>query len=107
MGGELLIHIADMRLCDAHVEHDVMFGFGLLGVLSHKTYFSLARKGALSANGQTSRININLDGSVLLLKSLSRDVDSSFSDFRPVGCDLRVAQAAAAIVRSNPSSQSH
>jgi hypothetical protein len=101
MGGELLIHTADMRLCglDAHLEHDVLFGFGLLGVLSHKTYFSLARKEVSPGQWTTTRIRIHLDGSFLLLKSLSRDVGSSHSDFRPVGHDLSVA-GAAAIIRS-------
>lgn len=101
MGGELLIHTADMRLCeiDAHLEHDVEFGFGVLGVLSHKTYFSLTRKEVSPGQWTTTKIHAHLDGSLLLLKSLSRDVDSSHSDFRPVGHDLSVA-AAAAIVRS-------
>jgi hypothetical protein len=102
MAGMLIIHTADMRLCklDAHPEHKVEFGFGILGVLSNKTYLSLKRNEVSSGQWTTTKIRVHLDGSILLLKSISRDVDSSRYDFKPVAHDLNVAEAAA-IIRSD------
>jgi hypothetical protein len=102
MSGVLLIHRTDMRLCelDAHLGHRVQFGFGILGELSDKTHFSLAREEVSPGQWTTNKIRVHLDGSILLLKSISRDVDSSHSGFKLVPHDLTVAKAAA-IVRSN------
>lgn len=46
MLGALLIHRADIRLweLDAHLEHRVEFGYGILGQLSDKTRFFFARE---------------------------------------------------------------
>jgi hypothetical protein len=102
MSGVLLIHTTDMRLCelDAHLEHRVGFGFGILGELSDKTYLSLGREEVSPGQWTTTKIRIHLDGSILLLKSFFRDVDSSRYGFKLVAHNLNVAEAAA-IVRSN------
>jgi hypothetical protein len=102
MTGVLLIHTPDMRLCelDAHLEHRVEFGYGILGQLSDKTRFFLVREEVSPAQWTTTKIHIHLDGSVLLLKSISRDVDASRHGFKQVAHGLTVADAAA-VVRSN------
>jgi hypothetical protein len=102
MSGMLLIHTTDMRLCelDAQLEHRVEFGYGILGELSDKTHISLARAEVSPAQWTTTKIRVHLDGSILLLKSISRDVDSSRYGFKVVAHELSVAEAAA-IVRSN------
>jgi hypothetical protein len=102
MAGVLIIHKPDMRLCelDAHLEHKVEFGFGILGTLSDRTYLSLAREEVSTGQWTTTKLRVHLDGSILLLKSISRDVDSSRYGFRLVGHDLNVAEAAS-IVRSD------
>jgi hypothetical protein len=102
MSGVLLIHTTDMRLCelDAHLQHRVEFGYGILGELSDKTHFFLAREEVSPARWTTTKIRVHLDGSILLLKSVSRDVDSSRYAFKPVDHGLSVAEAAA-IIRSN------
>jgi hypothetical protein len=102
MSGLLLIHTADMRLCelDAHLEHRVEFGYGILGELSDKTHFFLARGEVSPGQWTTTKLRVHLDGSILLLKSISRDVDSSRYGFKPIAHDLTVAEAAA-IVRSD------
>jgi hypothetical protein len=102
MSGTLLIHTPDMRLCelDAHLEHTVEFGYGILGQLSDKTHFYLARKEVSPAQWTTTKIRVHLDGSILLLKSISRDVDASRYGFKQVAHGLSVAEAAA-IIRSN------
>jgi hypothetical protein len=102
MSGTLLIHTPDMRLCelDARLEHRVEFGYGILGQLSDKTHFFLAREEVAPAQWAATKIRVHLDGSILLLKSISRDVDASRYGFKPVARGLTVADAAA-ILRSN------
>ena len=102
MSGMLLIHTTDRRLCelDARLQHRVEFGYGILGELSDKTHFFLARQEVSPAQWTTTRIRVHLDGSILLLKSISRDVEASRHGFHGVAPDLTVAEAAA-IVRSN------
>jgi hypothetical protein len=102
MSGMLLIHTADMRLCgvDAHLEHRVEFGFGLLGEVSDQSHFSIAREEVSPGQWKTTKIRVHVDGSILLLKSVSHDEDASHSGFKLVARDLTVAEAAA-IVRSN------
>jgi hypothetical protein len=102
MAGVLIIHKPDMRLCelDAHLEHKVEFGFGILGVLRDKTNLSLVREEVSAGQWTTAKLRFHLDGSVLLLKTISRDLDSSRYGFKPVAHDLNVAEAAS-IVRSN------
>lgn len=102
MSGMLLIHTADMRLCelDAQLEHRVEFGYGILGELSDKTHLFLERDEVSPAQWTTTKIRVHLDGSILLLKSISRDVDASRYGFNAVAPGLTVAEAAA-IIRSS------
>ena len=102
MAGVLIIHKPDMRLSelDAHLEHKVEFGFGILGVLRDKTNISLARREVSAGQWTTTKLRFHLDGSILLLKTISRDLDSSRHGFKQVAHDLNVAEAAS-IVRSN------
>ena len=102
MSGVMLIHAPDMRLCelDARLEHRVEFGYGILGELSDKTHFFLEREEVSPAQWTTTKIRVHVDGSILLLKSISRDVDASRYGFQAVAHGLTVAEAAA-IIRSN------
>jgi hypothetical protein len=96
MSGVMWIGTTDMRLrkLDVHLEHRVEFGFGLLGNVRETTHFSLVRKEVLPGRWEPSRVRVHLDGSVLLVKSISRDVDSLQYGFQLVPHDLTVAQAA-------------
>ena len=107
MTGELMVHTTDMRLSelDAHLEHRVEFGFGLLGEITERTHFSLTREEALPGQWVATEISISLDASMLLVKSLSREVNSRHVGFTGVPHDLTVAQAAA-ILLSNSVEQS-
>jgi hypothetical protein len=102
MSGMLLIHTTDMRLCelDTRLEHNVEFGYGILGQLSDKTHFFLAREEVSPGQWTTTKIRVHLDGNILLLKSISRDLEASRYGFKVVPHDLTVAEAAA-IIRSN------
>jgi hypothetical protein len=101
MSGTLLIHMPDMRLCelDAHLEHRVEFGYGILGQLNDKTHIFFAREEVSPGQWATIKIRVHLDGSILFLKSISRDVDAARYGFKPVAHGLTVAEAAA-IIRS-------
>jgi hypothetical protein len=101
MSGVLLIHNADKRLCgiDAHLDHGVEFGFGLLGKVSDQSHFSVARQEVCPGQWKTMKVHVHVDGSILLMKSVSRDEDSSRSGFKLIGHDLTLVQAAA-LVRS-------
>ena len=104
MSGVLFIHTTDMRLCgiDAHLDHKVEFGFGLLGEVSDGSSFSITREEVFPGQWKTARLRIHVDGSMLLLKSFSREEDSSHYGFKKVANNLSVAQAAA-IACSNAS----
>jgi hypothetical protein len=97
MSGVLFIHSTDMRLCgiDAHLQHKVEFGFGLLGEVSDGSSFSITREEVLPGQWKTVKLRIHVNGSMLLLKSFSRDEDSSHYGFKKVANNLSVAQAAA------------
>jgi hypothetical protein len=75
----------------------VEFGYGILGQL--KTHIFFAREEVSPAQWATTKIRVHLDGSILLLKSISRDVDAAGYGFKPVAHGLTVAEAAA-ILRS-------
>ena len=97
MSGVLLIHRPDMRLSelDVHFDHRVEFGYGLLGNVSDKTKFSLTRQEVVPGAWEPAKIQVHLDGTVLLLKSISRDLESLQYGFRVVPQSLTVAEAAA------------
>ena len=105
MSGVLFIHTADMRLCgiEAHLDHKVEFGFGLLGEVSDGSSFSITREEVFPGQWKTAKLRIHVNGSMLLLKSFSRDEDSSHYGFKKVANNLSVAQAAA-IASSSASS---
>ncbi len=106
MSGVLFIRTPEMRLCgiDAHLDHKVEFGFGLLGEVSDGSSFSITREEVFPGQWKTVKLRIHVNGSMLLLKSFSRDEDSSHYGFKQVANNLSVAQAAA-IACSNASSR--
>ena len=101
MSGVLLIHTADKRLCgiNAHLDHVVEFGFGLLGKVSDQSHFSIVRQEVSPGEWKTTKIRVHVDGSILLMKSVSRDEDASHFGFKLIPPDLTLPQAAA-LVRS-------
>ena len=84
MSGVLLIHATEKRLCgiDAHLDHVVEFGFGLLGKVSDQSHFSILRQEVSPGEWKTTKIRVHVDGSILLMKSVSRDEDSSHFGFK-------------------------
>ena len=101
--GFLFIDKTRIRLCgiDAHLDHRVEFGFGLLGKISEDSKFSMTRKEVLPGEWKTATTQIHIDGSMLLLKSYARDEESTHYDFKRVAANLTVAQAAAMVRAGN------
>jgi hypothetical protein len=99
MSGVLLIHATDKRLCgiNAHLDHVVEFGFGLLGKVSNQSHFSIVRQEVSPGEWKTTKIRVHVDGSILLMKSVSRDEDSSHFGFKLIPHDLTLPQAAALV----------
>jgi hypothetical protein len=100
--GYLFIRTPDMRLCamNAHLDHKVEFGYGLLGKVSENSKFSMVRSEVAPGEWKTTKTDIHVDGSLLLLKSYSRDEQSEHFGFKTVPPDLSLAQAAS-LVRTN------
>jgi hypothetical protein len=100
--GFLFIRLPDARLCamNAHLDHKVEFGFGLLGKISEKSKFSMARSEVVPGEWKTTQADIHIDGSLLLLKSYSRDEQSTHYGFKTVPPKLSLAQAAS-LARAN------
>jgi hypothetical protein len=101
MSGILLIHTPDMHLCGlrAHLDHKVEFGFGLLGQVNDQSHFSLARQEVTPGQWKMTKIDVHVDGSILLMKSVSRNEEASHYNFKVLARDLTVPEAAA-ILRS-------
>ncbi|MGC2400649.1 MAG: hypothetical protein WA510_12730 [Acidobacteriaceae bacterium] len=104
MSGVLFIHDDNNRLCriDAHVNHTVEFGFGLLGKVNAQSHFSVRRQMIIPGQWKNTRILVHVDGRILLLKSVARDEDATHYDFKPIPQDLTTAQAAALVRSTNP-----
>jgi hypothetical protein len=100
--GFLYIRMPDMRLCamNAKLDHRVEFGYGLLGKISENSKFSMVRSEVVPGEWKTTKTDIHIDGSLLLLKSYSRDEQSVHYGFKTVPPNLSLAQAAS-LVRAN------
>jgi hypothetical protein len=107
MSGVLYIHQGNNRLCglDAHLNHTVEFGFGLLGKVNAQSSFSVRRQQIVPGQWKNVKINVHVDGRILLLKSVARDEDATHDEFKVVPQDLTPAAAAALVRAANPQEQ--
>ncbi len=97
MAGHVLISSApEYRLCklDASLQHNVEFGYGLLGRVSQGSSFFMGRMQVSPGQWKTNRLLIRVDGNILLLKSVSRQEDSVHSDFKQVPYNISLQDAA-------------
>ena len=85
------------RLCgiEGHLLDRVTFGFGLLGHIDQDSHFHVVRTAVTPADWKNSRIEVHVDGKILLLKSISRDTDATHSGAQPLPANLSLAQTAA------------
>ena len=97
LGGTILIRMPDERLCgiDGHLLDRVSFGFGLLGHIEKGSHFQVTRKPVTATDWKNSKIEVHIDGKILLLKSISRDQDARHSSAEPLPPHLSLAEVAA------------
>jgi hypothetical protein len=97
LAGTILIRMPEGRLCgiEGHLLDRVSFGFGLLGHIEKDSRFRVTRAPVTETDWKNSKIEVHVDGRILLLKSISRDEDAHHSGAEPLPPHLSLAQAAA------------
>ncbi len=96
MAGTLEIQSDSTRLrsIDGHLIDRVSFGYGLLGHMEKGSGFSMTRIAVTQDDWKTSKISVHMDGKILLLKSISREQESSHTEIRALPANESLAQAA-------------
>ena len=97
LAGVIMVHEPDNRLCGikGHLIDRVTFGFGLLGRLDKDSHFAVTRVPVTSTDWKSTRIDVHVDGRILLLKSISRNEEAVHSGHQPLPPELPLAEAAA------------
>ena len=97
LAGTILVRMPAERLCgiEGHLIDRVSFGFGILGHIEKDSRFRVTRTPVTATDWKSTRIEVHLDGKILLLKSISRDQDAHHSGAQPLPPHLSLAQAAA------------
>lgn len=97
LAGIILIHEPDDRLCGirGHLVDRVTFGYGILGHIDKDSHFAVTRMPVTATDWKSTRIDVHVDGRILLLKSISRDEEAVHSGHEPLPANLSLAEAAA------------
>lgn len=97
LSGTILIRMPEERLCgiEGHLIDRVSFGFGLLGHIDPDSHFSVIRLPVTPTDWKSRKIDVHVDGKVLLFKSIARDEDATHSGAEPLPPHLSLAEAAA------------
>jgi hypothetical protein len=103
IAGTLTIHTPDMRIIefDAHLVHRVEFGFGLLGTINESSTLTFTRASVSPTQWTTTSIHFSLIGTILFMKSLSREFDQISQNFRIIPSGLTLPQTAT-LIHSTP-----
>ncbi len=94
--GTVSIREPEDRLCriEATISQPVEFGFGLLGRVNSGGHFELTRAQVDPKNWKSIHILVHVDGRILLLKSITRDQETTRTEVHIVPQHLSLAQAA-------------
>lgn len=94
--GTVSIKQPEDRLCrlEARITQPVEFGFGLLGKVNSGGHFELERTQVDPKNWKSVHISVHVDGRILLLKSITRDQETTRSEIHIVPQHLSLAEAA-------------
>jgi hypothetical protein len=97
LAGTILVRMPAERLCgiEGHLIDRVSFGFGILGHIEKDSRFRVTRTPVTATDWKSTRVEVHLDGKILLLKSISRDQDAHHSGAERLPPHLSLAQAAA------------
>lgn len=84
------------RLCklEARITQPVVFGFGLLGKVNSGGHFELERAAVDPTDWKSVHISVHVDVRIFLLKSITRDQETTRTQIQIVPQHLSLAQAA-------------
>jgi hypothetical protein len=104
LAGTILVRMPAERLCgiEWHLIDRVSFGFGLLGHIEKDSRFRVIRAPVTETDWKNSKIEVHVDGRILLLKSISRDEDAHHSGAEVLPPHISLAQAAALTRPASP-----
>ena len=104
MAGELWLNIPQQRLrkIDAHLFHDVDFGWGILGRLYRGGSFMVEQEQVDGNHWDTTVLKLDLRGKALLFKSLVYDEQEYESDFRRLPDHLSLSEGADILKKGAP-----
>ena len=104
LAGTILIRMPEERLCriEGRLTDRVSFGFGLLGHIEQGSHFSITRLPITPTDWKSRKIDVHVDGKVLLFKSISRDQDATHSGAELLPPHLSLAEAAALTRQASP-----
>lgn len=94
MAGQLWLNVSQSRLqrIDAHLFHDVDFGWGILGRLYKGGSFMVQQEQVDGSHWDTTKMTLDLTGKALLFKSLSFQEQEYESDFHRVPDNVTLMQ---------------
>jgi hypothetical protein len=94
--GTVSVKEPDNRLCrvEATISQPVEFGFGLLGKINSGGHFELERAQVDAMNWKSVHISVHVEGRILMLKSITRDQETTRTEIHIVPQHLTLAQAA-------------
>lgn len=94
--GSVSIKEPDDRLCriEARISQPVEFGFGFLGKIDSGGHFELERAQVDPKDWKSVHISVHVEGRILLLKSITRDQETTRTEIHVVPQNLSLAQAA-------------
>jgi len=97
MAGTVLVSPEQKRLVrmSGHLVENVDFGFGILGRIAQGGTFEIERIQVSSSHWKTHLVDINVNGRMLLFKTISKHQHETRSDFESVPQDLDLRQAEA------------
>lgn len=100
MAGELWIDQKEERLVklDVHLIADVDFGWGIVGQLYKGGKILVEQKDVGDGHWEQTLLRLNLEGKILLIKSLIIDTTETESDFAPVPANWTYQDAARALL---------
>lgn len=100
MAGELWIDQKEERMVrlDVHLISDVEFGWGVLGKLYKGGTILVEQKDVGQDHWEQYKMRLNLNGKILMFKSLVIDTKEDESDFAPVPADWTYQDAVRALL---------
>jgi hypothetical protein len=104
MSGELWLNVPQQRLrkIDAHLFHDVEFGWGILGKLYKGGSFSVEQEQVDGNHWDTTKMTLDLTGKALFFKSLVYKEKEFESDFKRVPDHITLSQGVEMLKKDSP-----